>query len=234
MLLSVVAAELGTCLAVVVFKSWALGLVLLSAGVASGVRWARTGQRRLDAAAEARLRTSRLLLGEQRYAEARAAAEEVLTSAYSARLRAAALTTMAWIALERGNPGRAARVLDHVLLAGAVDPYTLAAVEHAGGRSDRALQTLERAKQTGELGLDAVRLLVDLHATSGDYLAVTATAFEFAAVLGERDLRRIVGALEGAGEQALAASLTPAVDDSTRSPKGSRRLPGRSSTNALP
>jgi Zn-dependent protease len=210
MIVSVMTAEVATCVAIVALKSPELGALFLAAGVSSGWHWAQSHRRQLKARAESRLNAANVLLAGRNYPEAWDAAKDVATSACTSQLRNAALTTLAWVALGEQEPERAREILRHVLPAGAVDPYTLAAVESASGHSDRAIAAIDRARHTTPLGRDAVRLLVDLHASSGDYPQVAAIAHEFSRVLGLHDVRRVVRALEQAGKPELAASLTTA------------------------
>jgi Zn-dependent protease len=211
MIISIMTAEVATTFAVVALKSPELGALILAAGVSSGWRWAQAHERRLQAQAKSQLRAANSLLEGHSYQEAWDAAKDAATSACTPQLRNAALTTLAWVALGEQEPERARDILRHVLPPEAVDPYTLAAVESASGHADRAITTIDRARHTTPLGRDAVRLLVELHATSGNYPQVAAIAHEFSRVLGPHDVLRVVHALESAGKPELAASLAEAA-----------------------
>jgi Zn-dependent protease len=208
MLVSIMMAEVAAAFSAVALRSPELAVLFLAAGVSSGWRWARSNQRRVHIQAAEGLRTANFLLASRKYPQAWAAAKEVATSASGARHRNAALTTLAWVALGEGEPARAVEALRHVLPRPAVDPYTLAAVQSAIGDPDGAIATLDHASRTTRLGRDAVRLLLDLHASSGNYSQVAVTAHEFFSVLGVPDVHRVVDALQRAGEPHLAAALT--------------------------
>jgi hypothetical protein len=225
MLVSVIAAEVGATFAIVALRSPEVGLLCLAAGIASAWRWVRSHQKQMEKRAHERLRAAQWFLASQRYTEAWAAAKDAAIAGCGVRVRNAALTTLAWTALGEGEPWRAGEVLRQVLPADEVDPYTMAAVESARGYSGRAIATLERAKRTTQLGRDALRFLVDLHAGEGDYQAVTSIAHEFANVLGLDDVRRVALALDRAGEPELAAALAAAV------PLGTIGMPPRSCTS---
>jgi Zn-dependent protease len=223
MVVTIMTAEVAAALAVVLLKSPELALLMLAAGVSSGWRFARSHERRLQARAEKRLSTADFLLVSRSYPEAWHAAKDAAMSACTTELRNAALTSLAWAALGEGETERAREVLRHVLPVDAVDPYTLAAVESASGNVDCAIEALDRARDTRRLGRNAVRLLVDLHASRGNYVQVAAIAYEFSGPLGRKDVRRVVRALEDAGRPELAASLAAAV---RRPPRSRPRLPG--------
>jgi|HubBroStandDraft_1064217.scaffolds.fasta_scaffold26424_3 hypothetical protein len=220
MIISIITAEVATTFAVVALKSPELGALILAAGVSSGWRCARTHEWRLEARAKSQLRAANSHLARHSYQEAWDAAKGVATCASAPPLRNAALTTLAWVALGEQEPERAREILRHVLPADAIDPYTLAAVESASGHADRAIATMDRARRTTPLRRDAVRLLVDLHASSGNYQQVAAIAHEFSRVLGPHDVRRVVSGLENAEKPELAAALAEAASS----------LPGSRST----
>jgi hypothetical protein len=86
-----------------------------------------------------------------------------------------------------------------------------AAVESANGRSQQAIEALERAKARTALSREGARLLVELCANVGDFQRVVTSALELVSVLGTEDIRLIVRGLEKAGESRHAATLAGGV-----------------------
>jgi Zn-dependent protease len=211
MLVSVGVAEVSTTAAIVAFRSPELGLLFLTAGVYSALRWHRARCRWLDSHVLARLELARGLLETKRYDEARSIAEEAVQTACSPAARNAALAVLARAAIQIGQPRTAASAIRQISPRSAVDAWTLATVESANGDVQRAIATLNRARRAGDLDRAGARLLIDLQAAGGDLRSVATTAAELARLLGPDDLRLVIGALQVAGETDLAAHLVPAL-----------------------
>jgi hypothetical protein len=217
MMVSVGVAEVSCAIAVVGLRNPELGLWLLAAGVASALRWLRARRKALEARARARLLTARSLLEADRCAAACDVADDAALAALESGTRNEALTVLALAAVRDGQPGRACEALRRVAPPSAVDPYALAAVESANGRSERAIALLDRARQSGRLDRPAARLLIDLLAAAHDYRGVGARTLELSEILGSEDVHLVVAALRAAGEPDVAARLATAYG--TRLPR---------------
>src|SRR5580658_8146099 len=130
LLLSMIVAEMTATLAVVLFRSPELGVLLLSAGIVSALQWLKRQRRLLEDEALAELREARVHLQARRHSAARDGARTVVASACSTPTRNEALHVIAWAALGDGDPVAARRVLE-ALRPDVVDAYTLAAMESA-------------------------------------------------------------------------------------------------------
>jgi len=190
-----------------------LGFAILFAGVSilSLFELAKLHEQLRTQHIDAQLGRAQWLVVDQRYDEAILVAKGVLVQARDFDTRNAALTMLAWACLGQGRPREASDALGKVLPAEAVDPYTLAAVQRACGERDRAIQTLERARDRIAIGRQAARLLIDLYAERGDLQRAFATTLDHLRVLGPEDARLVVDALEQADDFRNAAALREAI-----------------------
>jgi integrase len=211
MLVSVFAAELASSLSFALFRSIELGLLLLAAGIASAVAWLKGRRRRLEGEAIERLHEARLLLDDANYALARDGASHILCSSCTPATRNAALHVLARATFCLGDPHGARLAIDCVRPPGAVDVHTLAVVENGIGRPDRAIAALDCARRGAGLSRESARLLIDLHAVTGDLDGAASVARDLARALGPADIRRVARALHGGGRPELATALIIAV-----------------------
>jgi Zn-dependent protease len=212
-IISAVLAVAAAQLALMIFRSTGIAFFFSGAAVLSLFEWAKLKDQEVAAQASDQLTTARLLLLRERYFEARTIAHDVLLRARDRRCRNAALTTLAWSWLGEGEPRRARECLARIRPASAVDGYAVAAIEHRDGHPERAIIALDRQRQETGLTREAARLLVDLHAQRGDFSRAAEVARDLSTVLGADDLRRIVLALEQAGEHAKAAALAETIQE---------------------
>jgi hypothetical protein len=160
-------------------------------------------------------------------------ADGVAHTACKADIRNAALTLLARAAVHAGQPARASHAIRSVTSLATVDAVTLAAVENANGHPQRAIETLDRVLRKGGLDRTGARLLIDLHASVGDYPRVTDVAIELSRLLGSEDIQLVVDALLAAREPELAARLlsasvpTAAIGRGALTAGGRHRLPDR-------
>jgi hypothetical protein len=163
-------------------------------------------------------------------------AEEAAHTSCKPQTRNAALTVLAWASVHAGERARAVTAVRAIAPPEAADPATLAVVENASGHPERAVATLEHARRGGGLDRAEARLLIDLHASLGQYERVADVALGLARLLGPEDMLRIVEALHGTGQPDLAARLSPVLAPGTAQgvpsgrgsyplPTGKRRVP---------
>jgi Zn-dependent protease len=134
-------------------------------------------------------------------------AAEVLTRARTRPMRNGARIAEAWAHVGRGDGQRAQAALGEIQPPGAVDPFTLAAVEDAAGHPRQALSVLLSARKIGLRAREMTKLLVDLYARQGELTRAMAIAIEDAPILTVDDLRAVIGAAADAGEHGGAADL---------------------------
>jgi Zn-dependent protease len=231
MLVSVGVAEVACALAIAGLRSPWLGLIFLVAGVSTALQWLRTRRRVLNSEALEQLQQARALHDARRYGDACRAAEAVVHTACTSDTRNAALTLLARVAIHAGQPGKAAAAVRSIAPRSAVDAWTLAAVENANGHPERAIATLDRVRRREGLDQAGARLLIDLHASVGDYPSVTGVAIDLLRLLGPEDIDLVAGALHAARESELAARLVSASAPATAmgregaSTRGRRSVP---------
>jgi hypothetical protein len=224
LLLSMIVAEMTATLAVVLFRSPELAVLLLSAGIVSALQWLKLRRRLLEDEALAELCEARAHLQAGRHWAARDVARTVAASACSPATHNRALHILAWAALGDSDPVAARRVLE-ALRPEAVDAYTLAAVESANGCSDRAIEALDCGRRRSGLNRDAARFLVDLHAQVGDFKRVAATTIELSNVLGPEDVQTVGRALTEAGELHLAVGVMGVLSRPIEQPRSRSSVP---------
>jgi hypothetical protein len=206
LLVSIFTTELTVVFAIVLFRSPALGALFLAQGTVSMLGWIKRRRSLHEHQARERLRRAHQLLDAGRYADAGETVEHLLSWECGSATRNAAFHLQARIALRGRKPNLAWEALQEVRPASAIDPYTLAIVEHARGRRTNAISALTHVRAT-PLSREAARLLVDLHALGGDLRSVATAAVENREALGAPDLRRVADVLVEAGESELAVSL---------------------------
>jgi Zn-dependent protease len=207
MLVSVMVGELAGAGAFVALRSPELGLLLVGAGVWSFQCWLQSRRASAESEAIRVLHHAQEHYEESRYEEALLAAEEAATGLRKAASRAAAVALAARAALQTGQPRRAHAAIHKITPRTAAEFLLLAEVEAANGRHQNATDTLDRCRRLGQLDRAAARLLIDLHASLGNYAAVTDVAAGAAETLGPSDVQQVARALQDAGEPGLAGQL---------------------------
>jgi Zn-dependent protease len=165
--------------------------------------WAR----RADAKSglEAKVKEARRLLDAGDPDRAYDLALSAATAARTQPVRDAAFIVIAWVHVTRGEGGRAREALAQLSPEGAVDPYTLAAVEDAAGNRLGAQQVLEMARDQGLRTAAMTKLLIDLYARVSDLGRAARLAAEDADILAPGDARLVVDAAMTGGEPRAAA-----------------------------
>jgi hypothetical protein len=181
----------------------------LPAAALVGLHW-RTVRQAHERRAMTALETARELLGRGHHDLAAEAASDAAAQARTSRTRAHALTTLAWAALEQGNPERAIAALDRIEPRH-LDLYCYAFVQSARGKHQLAIKTLEVARGADSLSLDGAKLLVDLYTHEYGVDRAVWAAWQSRAVLGPENCRRVVRAACDAGAYGPAAMLTSAL-----------------------
>jgi hypothetical protein len=210
MLVSVGVAEAGSAMAIVGLRSPGLCVLFLMGGLSAALQWLRSRRRVLDSRALEQLQQARALLEAKQYGDACRSAEDVVYTACKPDIRNAALTLLARASIHAGEPGKASAAIRSITPRAAVDAGTLAAVENANGDPGRAIATLDGVRRKGGLDQAGARLLIDLHASVGDYRRVTDVAIELSRLLGAEDMQVVANALSAARESELAARLESA------------------------
>jgi hypothetical protein len=235
-LLSIGGAEVASASAVAALKNPTLGLLFLVAGVATALRWLRSRRKFLEARVREQIQNARALLDAGSCVDACRLAEEAARTSCKPETRNEALTVLAWASVHAGERGKAVAAVRAIAPREAADPATLAVVENASGHPEQAVARLEHARRDGGLDRTGAHLLIDLHASLGQYERVTDVALGLARLLGPEDLLRIVDALHATGEGDLVARLSPALAPATAQavpsgrgsyplPTGKRRVP---------
>jgi hypothetical protein len=167
--------------------------------------WARRAD--ANSGLEAAIVEARRLLDAGEPGRAYDAALAAATAARTQPIRDAAWIVLAWVHVAKGEGGRARDALAQLSPEGAVDPYTLAAVEDAAGNRLGAQQVLEMARDQGLRTAAMTKLLVDLYAHAGDLGRAARLAAEDADILAVGDARLVLDAALTGGEPRAAALL---------------------------
>lgn len=179
-----------------VVHSAALAFLFGAAAVASLLAWARRRQLEIEQALglPTQVEAARRLLS---LGEAETARRLATRLAHSARLNTtanAAWEVLAWAELELDRPEDAYRALLRIRPASAVGNYCRAAVEAARGHQQHAINLLE-AELRGETPcVDAIKLLIDLHARLGRLPAACGVASSEITRLEPDDVRLVIEA----------------------------------------
>jgi Zn-dependent protease len=190
-----------------VIHNAALTFLFGAAAIASLLKWAKVRRDEVERALELpqQLAESRRLLACEEADACRRLAVRVGESARSNETANAAWEVAAWAELELERPEEAYRTLQRIRPASAVSNYCLAAVEAGRGQPLRAVSLLEGERGNGELGVEAIKLLIDLHARLGNLQAACGVANTSIAQLPADDVRRVI---EAAFELNALASAT--------------------------
>ncbi len=170
-------------------------------------RTARAGSLDLRDELDVQLKKARAALERGDVEDAWLLADDVVRRARTAALRNGGLTALAWVHVHRGEGNRARQALAKLDPPGAVDPYTVAAVEDAAGDPDSARRILEDARAQGFRTADAAKLLIDLHARAGRIERALEVADEDAPLLAADDLRAVYRAAIESGASRGAARI---------------------------
>jgi len=170
-------------------------------------RLARAGSLDIREQLDEQLRKARLALERGDTDDAWLLADDVVRRSRSTALRNGGLTALAWVHVQRGEGDRARQTLAKVDPPGAVDPYTMAAVEDAAGDPDSAQRILEDARAQGFRTGEAAKLLIDLHARRGRIERSIEVAHEDAALLAREDLHAVYSAAIESGATRGAAKI---------------------------
>jgi len=170
-------------------------------------RLARAGSNDLREGLDEQLKKARAALDRGDTDDAWLLADDVLRRARSQALKNGALTALAWVHVQRGEGQRARLALSKLEPQGAVDPYTVAAVEDAAGDADSAQRILEEARAQGFRTPDAAKLLIDLNARRGRIERAIEVAQEDAPILGADDLHAVYAAAIESGASRGAARI---------------------------
>ncbi len=170
-------------------------------------RIARAGSVDLRDKLDEQLKKARVAIERGQTDDAWLLADDVIRRARSAALRNGGYTALAWVHVQRGEGQRARQALAKLEPQGAVDPYTVAAVEDAAGDPDSAQRILEEARHHGFRTGAAAKLLIDLHARRGRIERAVEIAQEDAALLGVEELRAVYRAALESGASRGAARI---------------------------
>ena len=200
LLVGVVACEVTASLLVGLYRRPMLGLFFVGVGLAIALGWLRRHRRHADAIAGDQIQTATRLLGEGNYTAAWDAADTAARAAAGTRRRDAALTVMVQVAIAEKRCETARELLGRMRRPrGLVDPCLEAAIERADGRSDRATETLERARGLPTFDGAAARLLVELYAEAEHLNRAVEIALEHLDLLEVHDVRNIDRLAPGVG-----------------------------------
>jgi Zn-dependent protease len=188
-----------------VFVAFIFGSAGLSSLAQARVAFAVSRDRR--AGLENAVIKAREMLGQGRVDDAFVLADDVVRRARTAPVKNGAYTALAWAHVARGEGQKAREALMHIEPRGAIDPYTLAAVEDAAGESRRARDLLDEARRVGLRSPDMTKLHIDLYARDGKMNEVAGIAIEDARLLSRAEGEAIVEALVAAEEPRLAEEL---------------------------
>ncbi len=225
-----------------VVRSAALVVVFGSAAFASLFDWAQQRRAEIEAALglPEHLAEARLLLAKGDAERARQLATRVGVRAHANATANQAWEIVAWAELELGNAQDAYRTLGRIEPVADVPSYALAAVEAARGETRHAIGLLERARASGELGLGALKLLIDLHVRVGSLdraCDVTSSALR---ALDADDTRRVIEAALEADALVPATqlagelfALTGGPDDAVTHAYGLARLGDRNTARRI-
>ncbi len=209
-LITVVACEVTASLLVALLGRPVLGMFVVGAGVAIAVGWLRRYRRHADAVVSARIETAKRLLTEGSHPAAWNTASAAAAAASRPRLRNAALTVMARIALDEKRFERARQTLGEVRprsavvsLPGGGDPTR----RHCG--IDHAIEALERARSGPTFDGAAARLLIELCGEANALDRAARIAIAHLHLLDVDDVRNIIASLAewGAPHQAAAVKM---------------------------
>jgi Zn-dependent protease len=170
-------------------------------------RQARAGEADARAGLTEKLAVAKDALAKGEHDVAFAIGQEVLASAQTQPVKNGALMALAWAHVGRGEGVLARKAIEQIEPKGAVDPFTLAAVEDAAGSPQRALNVLLEARRFGLRAAEMSKLLIDLHAREGNLAEAVAVTLEDAELLSHEDARAVLEAALGAGEHERAAQL---------------------------
>ena len=208
-LITVVACEVTASLLVALLGRPVLGMFVVGAGVAIAVGWLRRYRRHADAVVSARIETAKRLLTEGSHPAAWNTASAAAAAASRPRLRNAALTVMARIALDEKRFERARQTLGEVRPRSAVDPCLEAAIERADRGIDHAIEALERARSGPTFDGAAARLLIELCGEANALDRAARIAIAHLHLLDVDDVRNVIASLAewGAPHQAAAVKM---------------------------
>jgi Zn-dependent protease len=213
-----------------------------TAALVSLLGWSR--QRRVDAeqalSLPEQVQAARAWLAQGEPERARQLATRIGVRAGTNGTANAAWEIVAWAELELGRSEKALGTLGRIRPASEIPSYCLAAVEAALGRDRHAIGLLERARSREKLTVDAIKLLIDLHARVGSLDRACAVASAELAVLDPDDTRRVIEAAfeEHAFSPAtkLASelfALTGSPDDAVSQAYGLARLGDRTTAKRI-
>ena len=225
-----------------VVRSAALVLVFGCAAFASLFDWAKQRRAEIEAALglPEHLAEAQLLLANGDAERARQLATRVGVRAHANATANQAWEVVAWAELELGNAQDAYRTLGRIEPVADVPSYALAAVEAARGETPHSIRLLERARASSELGVGALKLLIDLHVRVGSLdraCDVTSSALR---ALAPDDTRRVIEAALEANALVPATqlagelfALTGSPDDAVCHAYGLARLGDRNTARRI-
>jgi len=210
-LIGIVACEVTTSLLVALCRKPVLGMLFVGLGIAIALGWLRRYRRHADAVVSDRIETAKRLLAEGSHLAAWNTACAAADAAAGPRLRNAALTVMARIALDERRYQTARQVLGRLRPRWAVDPCLEAAIARADGGVDQAIEALERARSRPTFDGAAARLLIELCGEANHLERAARIAIAHLDLLEVHDVRHMIASLAEWGEPHHAAAVTMAL-----------------------
>jgi hypothetical protein len=210
-LIAIVACEVTAALLVALLGRPVLGIFVVGVGIAIALGWLRRYRRHADAVVSDQIETSKRLLTEGSHPAAWNVAAAAAVAASRPRLRNAALTVMARVALDEKRFERARRALGGVRPRSAVDPCLEAAIERAAGGIDQAIEALERARSRPTFDGAAARLLIELCGEANELDRAARIAIAHLHLLEVHDVRNMIASLAEWGEPHQAAAVKMAL-----------------------
>jgi hypothetical protein len=210
-LIGIVACEVTTSLLVALCRKPALGMVFVGLGMAIALGWLRRYRRHADAVVSDRIDTATRLLAEGHHLAAWNTACAAADAAAGPRLRNAALTVMARIALDDRRYQTARQALGRVRPRWAADLCLEAAIARADAGVDEAIETLERARSWPTFDGAAARLLIELCGEANHLEQAARIAIAHLDLLEVHDVRHMIASLAEWGEPHHAAAVTMAL-----------------------
>jgi len=210
-LLGIVACEVTTSLLVALGRKPALGMLFAGLGIAIALGWLRRYRRHADGVVGARIETAKRLRAEGSHLAAWNTACAAADAAAGPRLRNAALTVMARIALDERRYQSARQALGRVRPRWDGDPCLEAAIARADGGIDEAIEALERARSWPTFDGAAARLLIELCGEANHLERAARIAIAHLDLLEVLDVRHMIASLVEWGEPHHAAAVTMAL-----------------------
>jgi hypothetical protein len=183
------------------------------------IGWTTSRRAGSDARDAAALASARGRLEQDDPATAAQIASDVAARSRTARMRNAALTTLAWAGLAQGDLARARSALDRVEPRHALDLYCFAAVQSACGNPELAIRALELARNAGTLCREGAKLLVDLYVRQDRMDRAVASALVNRKILGLDNCRLVVKGACDAGAYGPAAAFAAELFEATCAPE---------------